>query len=46
MALDFVQERHQAHAYLDRLPPEQLSAVLSCNQNTAVQIRTDRAPRH
>jgi len=27
MALDFVQERHQAHAYLDRLPPEQLSAV-------------------
>ena len=27
MALDFVQERQQAHAYLDRLPPEQLSAV-------------------
>jgi hypothetical protein len=27
MALDFVQEREQAHAYLDRLPPEQLSAV-------------------
>ncbi|HMC58463.1 MAG TPA: hypothetical protein VKJ01_04660 [Candidatus Solibacter sp.] len=27
MALDLVQERHQAHAYLDRLPPEQLSAV-------------------
>lgn len=29
MALDFVQERQQAHAYLDRLPPEQLSAVRS-----------------
>jgi hypothetical protein len=27
MALDFVRERQQAHAYLDRLPPEQLSAV-------------------
>ena len=27
MALDFVQERQQAHAYLDRLPAEQLSAV-------------------
>jgi hypothetical protein len=27
MALDFVQERQQAHAYLDRLPPAQLSAV-------------------
>jgi len=27
MALDFGQERQQAHAYLDRLPPEQLSAV-------------------
>jgi hypothetical protein len=27
MALDLVQERQQAHAYLDRLPPEQLSAV-------------------
>jgi hypothetical protein len=27
MALDFVQERQRAHAYLDRLPPEQLSAV-------------------
>ena len=27
MALDFVQERRQAHSYLDRLPPEQLSAV-------------------
>lgn len=27
MALDFVHERRQAHAYLDRLPPEQLSAV-------------------
>lgn len=27
MALDFAQERQQAHAYLDRLPPEQLSAV-------------------
>jgi hypothetical protein len=26
MALDFIQERQQAHAYLDRLPPEQLSA--------------------
>jgi hypothetical protein len=27
MALDFVQERQRAHAYLDRLPAEQLSAV-------------------
>ena len=27
MAFDFVQERQRAHAYLDRLPPEQLSAV-------------------
>lgn len=27
MALDFVHERQQAHAYLDHLPPEQLSAV-------------------
>ena len=27
MALDLVQEREKAHAYLDRLPPEQLSAV-------------------
>ena len=27
MALDFAQERQQAHAYLDRLPPGQLSAV-------------------
>src|ERR1035441_6388074 len=27
MALDLVQERQQAHAYLHRLPPEQLSAV-------------------
>jgi hypothetical protein len=27
MALDIVQERQQAHSYLDRLPPEQLSAV-------------------
>jgi hypothetical protein len=27
MALDLVQERQKAHAYLDRLPPEQLSAV-------------------
>jgi hypothetical protein len=27
MALDFVRERRQAHAYLDRLPPDQLSAV-------------------
>jgi len=27
MALDLVQERQQAHAYLDSLPPEQLSAV-------------------
>src|ERR1700690_2618718 len=26
MAVDFVQERQQAHAYLDRLPPDQLSA--------------------
>jgi hypothetical protein len=29
MDLDFAQERQQAHAYLDRLPPEQLSAVRS-----------------
>src|ERR1035441_1956647 len=27
MDLDFNQKRHQAHAYLDRLPPEQLTAV-------------------
>jgi hypothetical protein len=27
MALDLVHERQQAHAYLDRLRPEQLSAV-------------------
>jgi hypothetical protein len=27
MALDLVQERQRAHAYLDRLRPEQLSAV-------------------
>ena len=27
MAVDLVQERQKAHAYLDRLPPEQLSAV-------------------
>jgi hypothetical protein len=27
MPLDLVLERRQAHAYLDRLPPEQLSAV-------------------
>jgi hypothetical protein len=27
MAFDFVRERQQAHAYLDHLPPEQLSAV-------------------
>jgi hypothetical protein len=27
MALDLAHERQQAHAYLDRLPPEQLSAV-------------------
>jgi hypothetical protein len=27
MAVDLVQERQRAHAYLDRLPPEQLSAV-------------------
>lgn len=27
MAFDFVDERQQAHAYLDQLPPEQLSAV-------------------
>lgn len=27
MAVDSVQERQQAHAYLDRLRPEQLSAV-------------------
>jgi hypothetical protein len=27
MALDSVREREQAHAYLDRLPPDQLSAV-------------------
>ena len=29
MSLDVVQERQQAHAYLDRLPPAQLSAVRS-----------------
>ncbi|HEV3333852.1 MAG TPA: hypothetical protein VG096_22860 [Bryobacteraceae bacterium] len=29
MAVDPVQERQKAHAYLDRLPPEQLSAVRS-----------------
>src|ERR1700733_7447761 len=29
MAVDRVQERQKAHAYLDRLPPEQLSAVRS-----------------
>ena len=29
MALDVLQERQQAHAYLDRLPPDQLSAVRS-----------------
>ena len=29
MALDLVHERQQAHAYLDHLPPEQLSAVRS-----------------
>jgi hypothetical protein len=29
MALDLVQERQQARAYLDRLPPEQLSAARS-----------------
>jgi hypothetical protein len=27
MALDLVHERQQAHAYLDHLPPEQLSVV-------------------
>ena len=27
MALDLIHERQQAHAYLDHLPPEQLSAV-------------------
>jgi hypothetical protein len=27
MAADLVQERQKAHAYLDRLPPAQLSAV-------------------
>jgi hypothetical protein len=27
MAADIAEERQQAHAYLDRLPPEQLSAV-------------------
>jgi hypothetical protein len=27
MALDLAQERQKAHAYLDHLPPEQLSAV-------------------
>ncbi len=27
MALDLIHEREQAHAYLDHLPPEQLSAV-------------------
>jgi hypothetical protein len=27
MAHDFAHERRQAHAYLDHLPPEQLSAV-------------------
>ena len=27
MSLDAAQERQQAHAYLDRLPPAQLSAV-------------------
>lgn len=27
MAVDLVQERRRAHTYLDRLPPEQLSAV-------------------
>ena len=29
MSLDVVEERQQAHAYLDRLPPVQLSAVRS-----------------
>jgi hypothetical protein len=29
MAIDFIHERQQAHAYLDHLPPEQLSAVRS-----------------
>jgi hypothetical protein len=29
VSLDVVQERKQAHAYLDRLPPAQLSAVRS-----------------
>jgi hypothetical protein len=27
MAFDLIHERQQTHAYLDRLPPEQLSAV-------------------
>jgi len=29
MSLNVLQERQQAHAYLDRLPPHQLSAVRS-----------------
>ena len=29
MALDLFHDRQQAHAYLDRLPPDQLSTVLS-----------------
>ena len=29
MSLNVLQERKQAHAYLDRLPPDQLSAVRS-----------------
>ena len=29
MSLNVLQERQQAHAYLDRLPPAQLSAVRS-----------------
>jgi hypothetical protein len=29
MVLDLAHERQRAHAYLDRLPPEQLSAVRS-----------------
>jgi hypothetical protein len=29
MSLNVLQERQQAHAYLDRLPPDQLSAVRS-----------------
>jgi hypothetical protein len=29
MPLDLTHEREQAHAYLDKLPPEQLSAVRS-----------------